>query len=162
MNLNDYQQSIQQFVRYAPTVERQYLALGLVSEIGELAGRFAKRLRGDSVTDTDVISELGDVLWFTRMIRARYRVDYVTTIKAIHIRHADDAVRHMFDSAVMVYNEMQRDSVTPIMLCLIEDCVEHLGKLHGAKTLEEVAEANYQKLSSRQARGVLLGNGDNR
>ena len=64
MNLTDYQQSIKQFVRYAPTNERPYLALGLVAEVGEVSGKFAKRMRGDAVPDADLIAELGDVLWY--------------------------------------------------------------------------------------------------
>lgn len=161
MNLNEYQTSIPRFVRYAPSAERQYLALGLVSEIGELAGKFAKRLRGDAVADPDIIAEMGDCLFFIYMIRNRYNVGLMPTVRTFTIRHADHAIQRMFECAAQVYTEMQRDTVTPITLCMLEDCVDHLARLHQV-TLDEVAEANYQKLASRAQRGVLQGNGDHR
>ena len=161
MNLLDYKTSIPQFARYPVANERQYLALGLVSEVGELAGKLAKRLRSDDVSDEDVISELGDVIWFTFMIRNRYNVGLMPTVRTFTIRHADHAIQRMFECAAQVYTEMPRDTVTPITLCMLEDCVDHLARLHQV-TLDEVAEANYQKLASRAQRGVLQGNGDHR
>lgn len=160
MNLNEYQTSIPRFVRYAPSAERQYLALGLVSEIGELAGKFAKRLRGDAVADPDIIAEMGDCLFFIYMIRNRYGVDIKPTVRTLHVRHADDAIKHLFDGAASVYAEMQRDTVTPITLCVLEDVIAHLGKLHNGMTLEDIAAANYEKLCGRAERQTIHGNGD--
>ena len=44
--------------------EALYLTLGLVSESGEVAGKVKKIIRGDNVHPYDVVSELGDVLWY--------------------------------------------------------------------------------------------------
>ena len=162
MTLEEYQDVIQQFVRYAPTAERQYLALGLVAEIGELSGKFAKRLRSDFVSDADVIAELGDILWFVRMIRNRYRANWQASVKTIRIRHADDAIGKLFEFGQQVYSDMQRDTVAPVYLCLIEDVIEHLAKLHGVKSLADLATENFDKLQGRAERGVIVGSGDAR
>ncbi len=49
---------------YPDSVAIEYLALGLVSEAGEVAGKVKKALR-DGTWDTDAVAdELGDVLWY--------------------------------------------------------------------------------------------------
>ena len=43
--------------------------LGLVSEVGELAGKLKKELRdGTVVTNDDFTKELGDVLWYVAQL----------------------------------------------------------------------------------------------
>jgi NTP pyrophosphatase (non-canonical NTP hydrolase) len=47
----------------------EYLALGLASEAGEVAGRIKKWLREDDYDFSDMIAdELGDVLWYMTML----------------------------------------------------------------------------------------------
>lgn len=47
------------------TAETDYVVLGLVGEIGELYGKWAKSIRDETKLDSlDVKKELGDVLWF--------------------------------------------------------------------------------------------------
>ena len=41
----------------------EYLELGYISEVGELAGKLAKRIRGDVVTDISIMHEIGDIAW---------------------------------------------------------------------------------------------------
>lgn len=44
---------------------QEYLMYGLISEVGELAGKMKKELRDGSVfSRDDFIKELGDVLWY--------------------------------------------------------------------------------------------------
>lgn len=162
MTLEDYQAAIQQFVRYPARNERQYLALGLVGEVGEVSSKFAKRLRGDDVPDADVLKEISDVLWFARMIRAYFKSDHVATVKTLRLRHVDHAVKVMFDCAAAIYGDMQQNTVAPINLCLLEDCIDYIARQHGAKNLEAVADINYRKLLDRQQRGVIQGDGDQR
>ena len=44
----------------------EYLALGLTSEAGEVAGKMKKWIRGDAGIDirAAILAELGDVLWY--------------------------------------------------------------------------------------------------
>jgi NTP pyrophosphatase (non-canonical NTP hydrolase) len=52
-----------------PTAETDYVILGLIGEIGELYGKWAKSIRDETKMDAlDVKKELGDVLWFLTML----------------------------------------------------------------------------------------------
>jgi NTP pyrophosphatase (non-canonical NTP hydrolase) len=44
----------------------EYLALGLASEAGEVAGKIKKEIRDESCGDVGI--ELGDVLWYVAML----------------------------------------------------------------------------------------------
>ena len=51
------------------TAETDYVILGLIGEIGELYGKWAKSIRDETKMDSlDVKKELGDVLWFLTML----------------------------------------------------------------------------------------------
>lgn len=41
-----------------------YVAMGLSSEAGEVAGKIKKLLRDDTFNKEDIVAELGDVLWY--------------------------------------------------------------------------------------------------
>ena len=45
-------------------IELYYLALGLTSEAGEVAGKVKKMIRDGSMDVAAMISEIGDVLWY--------------------------------------------------------------------------------------------------
>jgi len=160
MNLLEYEKQIEQFVIYNRDVERPYLAHGLISEVGELAGCFAKRLRGDTIPDSAVLLEIGDCLFFTRRIRTLYAV----TLEAPppHIHFVDDAIIRLADTAYRVSARMILNSaVTPLDVCNVEGYLARIAHLHGAN-LDDVAGMNFRKLADRQARGVIAGNGDKR
>jgi len=64
MNLSDYQEWTKTTAIYPGTRAIEYLALGLTSEAGEVAGKVKKYVR-DLAWDKDaVIAELGDVFWY--------------------------------------------------------------------------------------------------
>ena len=44
--------------------EAIYLTLGLGNEAGEFSGKVKKIIRGDTVHPYDLVSEMGDVLWY--------------------------------------------------------------------------------------------------
>lgn len=68
MNLSDYQEWTKTTAIYPGTKAIEYLALGLTSEAGEVAGKVKKYVR-DLVWDKDaVIAELGDVFWYLTRI----------------------------------------------------------------------------------------------
>jgi len=109
MNLNEYQEQAYATATYPESANLMYPILGLASEAGEVAGKMAKLLRGDTrsidkmVVRESLIAELGDCLW------------------------------------------------------MIAAAAEDMGV-----SLEFVAQENLKKLASRQARGVIKGDGDNR
>ena len=104
--MNEYQKRAAVFAVYPEDKALEYLALGLTSEAGEVAGKVKKKLRGDksvSQSGEDLASEIGDCLWY------------------------------------------------------VSELARSLGY-----TLEEIAQMNIKKLSSRAERGKLKGSGDNR
>lgn len=101
MNLSDYQFWTRQTAIYPPDNAVEYLALGLCSEAGEVAGKVKKRLRDNSWDIEAVKAELGDVFYYLARI------------------------------------------------------CDELGI-----SSEEILDLNYNKLSSRLARGTLRGSGD--
>ena len=63
MTFEDYQHEAVKF-RTATANNEEYLVLGLIEEVGEAAGKLAKRRR-DGVFDKQAfVKELGDILWF--------------------------------------------------------------------------------------------------
>lgn len=62
MNIDDYQQ--QAMTTCLPSSRNlEYMVLGLSAEAGEVAGKLAKRIRGDDVSDAVIKAELGDCFW---------------------------------------------------------------------------------------------------
>lgn len=49
---------------YPPSKAFEYLAMGLTSEAGEVAGKIKKWVRDGTLNHDELIAELGDVLWY--------------------------------------------------------------------------------------------------
>jgi NTP pyrophosphatase (non-canonical NTP hydrolase) len=66
INVKKYQAGTAKTAKYPKEKAIEYLALGLCSEAGEVAGKVKKFVRGDQPNmDIDAISaELGDVMWY--------------------------------------------------------------------------------------------------
>jgi NTP pyrophosphatase (non-canonical NTP hydrolase) len=69
VEIDKYQAAIRQFAIYPESntgsfEEINYLILGLLSESGELAGKWKKLIRDGSLIKEDYWHELGDVLWY--------------------------------------------------------------------------------------------------
>ena len=69
MEINDYQKATIETAIYPDAGtgnnnELTYLALGLTSEAGEVAGKLKKIVRGDKIDPESYVSELSDVLWY--------------------------------------------------------------------------------------------------
>lgn len=64
MDVNEYQLFTRTTAIYPREKAIEYLALGLVSEAGEVAGKIKKLIRDGSLNSEDMLSELGDVLWY--------------------------------------------------------------------------------------------------
>jgi NTP pyrophosphatase (non-canonical NTP hydrolase) len=73
LHLNDYALAAQATAIYPKAREVEYLLLGLMSELGELAGKVKKIIRGDTEKMSDeeikaymegIIGEIGDIGWY--------------------------------------------------------------------------------------------------
>jgi len=68
MNMNDYQAAALATAIYPDEFDVIYPALGLAGEAGEISNKIKKTLRGDSLNYNDMVSELGDVLWYLAVL----------------------------------------------------------------------------------------------
>lgn len=66
MRLGDYQEACRSTRQYPSQYSVIYPAIGLAGEAGELLNKLKKHLRGDPdvAMRDDMISELGDILWY--------------------------------------------------------------------------------------------------
>jgi NTP pyrophosphatase (non-canonical NTP hydrolase) len=69
MTLGEYQEWTHETAVYTETVKPErrldYALIGLLSEVGELAGIIKREIRGDGRVDPKQLQdELGDVLWY--------------------------------------------------------------------------------------------------
>jgi len=69
MNLHDYTKATNETAIYPEAgtgarIELYYLALGLTSEAGEVAGKVKKLIRDDTYDQEALAQELGDIFWY--------------------------------------------------------------------------------------------------
>lgn len=127
----------------------------LVEELGEVFSLLAKSMRdGHRVDRERLVKELGDVLWCVAVHQKAH---------GEALRRRDDWPQAPYYSAhariwevasALIHNP---DLIN--MCCLMGYCSRQTGY---ALTIEEIASVNVAKLKSRQARGVLHGEGDDR
>ena len=72
-SVDNYQSAIGKFAIYAGAGtgsegELMYLALGLTSEAGEVAGKIKKLYRDGVMVNDDVAQEIGDCIWYLCML----------------------------------------------------------------------------------------------
>ena len=145
---------IQEYQRQAMTTctpecfSNDYLHYGLIAEIGELAGKVAKKIRGDKITDDEIKGEIGDIAWFI-VVQSRY--------DGHRISSANECSAFPFDPDVIDRLLMLAAGYAPgsRMWVLFEALC--FGYRFDAK---EVLRFNIEKLASRQKRGKIRGNGD--
>jgi hypothetical protein len=162
VDFKEYQYHAALTAVYPPDNEREYLALGLLAEVGELAGVLAKHYRGDGGDLREkVLKEAGDVAWFVAQIcrcthtpfcdpHTHLRYDALTDLPINAMREATALAAALLDGAP-VQKHSQALLIWLRLLVIRFDL-----------TMDEVMQANLRKLADRQARGVLMGNGDER
>jgi len=129
-----------------------YLDLGYLSEVGELAGKFAKLVRGDTVSDDDIKHEIGDVAFMIAVKARLHGVKMILDDASLpwRIVNIQEAIQNLADAS---FKNME----FIFDFQYLKDFCEYLGF-----DFIEVLKMNNEKLASRQARGVIKGNGDNR
>jgi NTP pyrophosphatase (non-canonical NTP hydrolase) len=68
MTFDDYTDAARETAIYPREKALEYLALGLASEAGEVAGKIKKYIRDDYQVMYNIGDELGDVLWYLTML----------------------------------------------------------------------------------------------
>lgn len=163
MTFEEYQKEAVKF-RTESANNEEYLTLGLIEEVGEAAGKLAKRRRDGVFDERAFIKELGDILWFAANLADYYDRNNATgfsdQLKDCFAGEVDD---ERFDESIMCllvyWVGFFSDEGTHLADIVFE--VGGLAKKYGY-TLEQVAEINLAKLRDRLSRGVINGNGDER
>lgn len=89
MKFDEYTEAAKLTAIYPQDVAIDYLIHGLVSETGEVADKRKKQLRGDGVEDSEIIAELGDVLWYLTLLASEFGVS-TTTIAQYNLEKLAD------------------------------------------------------------------------
>ena len=131
--------------------KNNYLIPGHISEIGEFAGKIAKKIRGDNVQDTDIMGELGDCAWFIA-VRSRLRDIPLKFNKEAATKFTHKTAFEEF----LLWAVLNRHPLQTQWFLLKYTC-EALGF-----SFDEILKMNNKKLESRQKRKVIQGNGDYR
>ena len=144
MTLDEYQELA--YMTCTPACyTNEYLDLGYVAEVGELAGKLAKRVRGDVVNDMPIMLEIGDIAWFVA-IKAMLHGDQITLVPLVPCFH--DTVFDLLHPANNAFN---------LKMSILKNVCEKLGF-----DFYECLQLNIDKLDGRQERGTIMGSGDNR
>lgn len=164
MTFEEYQQEAVKF-RTDSANNEEYLTLGLIEEVGEAAGKLAKRRRDGVWDEKAFIKELGDILWFVANLADYYDREF----NAKFSDELKECFKMETDAGATVEYTMIR-----VACCASDtanecggyfnDLVANIGDLacRYGYTLERVAEINIAKLRDRAARGQFQGNGDER
>lgn len=144
MTLDEYQELAFKTCTQASYCD-EYLDLGYLAEVGELAGKLAKRIRGDVVNDMPIMLEIGDIAWMIA-IKARLHGKQISLVQLVPYYHGT-----VFDLLTPTKKSHN------LKMSILKDVCEKLGF-----SLWECLQLNIDKLSGRQDRGTIMGSGDNR
>ena len=155
----------------------EYLAPGLVSEVGELYGVEAKTHR-DGLTTADnhakMVGEWGDVAWVTALLRYHTGTLLAERGTPVHTDPTPEDLGVDLDSyplptlmriALIVDGLAGREERLKDIYWLAMETWYLLERFSGVMTgrsFDQVLQHNLDKLASRKSRGVIGGSGDNR
>lgn len=174
MGLNEFQAWTKTTRVYHPEIEREYLALQIASESGEVCGAFSKMLRGDAAINyRNVIKELGDLLWAIGLTLDMYGYDLKAVcdqakprVKIRTQKSAEMASLDLNERCAKLGTNVYYDGLNSANIKAFSGVIEIMKKLADflGTTLEGIAWANWDKLTDRQNREVIHDNGlgDNR
>ncbi len=175
MNPTEYQIAAHRFATYPHSDAMEYLALGLAEEVGEVCGKLKRLKRGEQVLDSAIILELGDVCWYVSEICRHMGFDWgrivaIEDAKTGGCRPLPIWVLYMDEAAATISAAMVTASVSekPVYIGAMSSGIqETTGAIIGfcdamGVTIDQVLDANIEKLQGRMAAGTICGSGDSR
>lgn len=175
MNLSEYQKkALSTAAPIAHTYE--YLAHGLIGEVGEFAGRIAKGVwkgdRGHAAFYSDLALEYGDIAWMAAILmnkqgihgRDAWGQPFARSYsRDVHTPEAMVPLSEIMAEAAYLYRIYAMNTTSYLLDSrrlwdLLETHCEQLTR----HSWDDVLQMNVDKLASRASRGVLIGNGDHR
>lgn len=174
MRLNEYQTGAVSTAIYPGKLA--YPTLGLCGEVGELADAI------DCNKDAEILKEAGDVLWYVANVANDCGVELSEVCKRKTFQNRTkrvywDSNEAMIEMTVQagvvaenvkktirdndgVLEDKRKGNIVKALKALMVVLAEIVN--NSGSTLEKCAEMNLDKLRSRQERGVLTGDGNNR
>lgn len=133
---------------YPKDREEEYLRLGLLSEVGEVAGVLKRRVRDGVVAPEKLLAEVGDLLWYLARL---HRDTSVWSAAAKNVEEGSSGdIETLLEIAVLSGGPVRTVS-------------NFLSFLHAHSfTLEQVIASNTDKLEGRKQRNTIHGAGDER
>lgn len=167
MTFLEYQKEAVTF-RTETANNEEYLTLGLIEEVGEVAGKLAKRTRDGVFDEKAFIKELGDVLWFvanlaefwdngTNIFSGELADCFELDLYGVGVGGGECAKALAYWAGAVIYDERGYDDGLREIVYNLACLADIIGY-----TIEQVAEINLAKLRDRAARGKIQGNGDER
>ncbi|ALY10152.1 MazG-like nucleotide pyrophosphohydrolase [Arthrobacter phage Rings] len=174
ISLNEYQNEAMRTAIYPEDRGLEYTTLGLLSEVGELAGAWL----GGEVKD--ILSETGDNYWYAAAIAHSLGEQLESVLVFANIDDSIDykPLEELFPALSYYAGEIAgavkksiRDNDGELSTSAYNKIMDNLANvlnvldtiaLHFDATPAGVQTMNLDKLADRQRRNVLGGNGDNR
>ena len=167
MNLSEYRKSMWKFAVYPNSGSNPlYAELGLLSEIGELAGEAKRVIRDDEGEITparkdNMISELGDIMWYLSAIsHERDSEDFLLSLDNIEDSSLEkfpavkDFLTCINKLPSIFYSDKDQNQEFYIKLKSLISYLE--------TSLEVILQNNIDKLQSRMDRNKIKGSGGDR
>lgn len=168
MTLKEYREQMWQFALYPNSGNNPlYPDLGLLSEIGELAGEAKRVIRDDDgVLTTErrekMIDELGDIMWYLAAIsHEKGSEQFLTSFESIesnpdtgHLQNINDFLSSICFLPESLYGKVSDNNK---FYSGLNGLIKYLNT-----TLEEVLQRNLNKLQSRLERNKIKGEGGSR
>jgi NTP pyrophosphatase (non-canonical NTP hydrolase) len=159
MGLNEYQKQAHSFAMYQ---SEDYPVYMLASEIGELIGKYGKRLRGDTVPEVDIKKEIGDIMWGIAEIATQQNIDLqFIALTQLNFDFNFETNKCLFKKLTIISSKLFDRNNIIMTLAEIMECIDNL-IIKENWDFEEILLLNIEKLTSRLERNTIQGSGDNR
>jgi len=167
ITFREFGEHAQSFAIYPKEYALTYCSLGLLSEVGEVAGVIKRVFRGDhsEIPRDRLISEIGDVLWYVSEIARATDItlddisiaEYVRTASiTIPLKPVEEYVYQLHVLTLDLFDTHTKEIIDKILYTCICLCM----KVNAS--LEDAAIENVAKLTKRRESNKIKGYGDDR
>lgn len=161
MNFSEYQEQAARTANTSaevPPLELNF-ALGMTDEAGEVIGLVCQPWV--YTTDAEMVSELGDVLWYTAMLALRYGITDCVLIEPPFFFNIDLLLQHLAWHTSSVAGMVKKQfyhghdmDMTELRAGIwkVLNAISNLARHYGL-TMNQIADANIAKLQARYPDG---------
>lgn len=141
-----------------------YPIIAVFEECGELVEKLEI-----ASPHTEIAKELGDVLWYCAMVYHELDEDFIFTVEKTYMTPLKLMIELSKAAGIIKKSQRDQDGVLTedkkkellVYMDFVLSFVHNVGNQIDF-TIQEICDMNIKKIESRQARGQLSGQGDNR